>query len=660
MEEEAKNSSKENQPRKYAITSKTDKKLKASKTKKKIGAIFKEFSIKYLIVSLLILALLRRNYSYSNVNLSNERKDNIINHTKKMNLNLRKLVSGEDAAECSSNFPFKNLTSGECIKECDINSLVQNLCELSYKDSNVLYNTFKKDITNFDIRLFNMRTSLELMEKYFSFTIINLEYLKEPISNYYFIKQCLFLLEQNSGFYNSLDDKKVIALMINHYNEYNQINKTIYEYYSSSEYSSPLSKINSSICDSIDYINNTYDDEIFVRINLIEKTSPYNENNLCLDTNPEGYYLDSEDSSCKKCFATCKYCYGYGNDINNNCSECIANYSFLNSSTIKNCYKECPHYFYYDDKKGISYCTENETCPEEFNKLIFEKKKCVKNCDDDDTYKYLFQKRCYEECPQDSFKSENNSDYSCKQSCPKDYPFEIILTQECVKYCPINYYIKNLCILSYKSQELHDNENKNEIYDEEIRMQDLILKNFEASFTSEDYDTSNLDKGEDEVFENEKMKITLTTTKNQMNNMNNKNMTIIDLDECETMLRAKYNLNEDDILYMKKIDINQEGMKIPKVEYDVYSKLSGNHLIKLNLSICEGTKISLLIPTEITEDLDKMNRSSGYYNDICYTATSENGTDISLEDRKKNISMVIKWYVKMIVTFQNIMKIYKK
>ena len=32
--------------------------------------------------------------------------------------------------------------------------------------------------------------------------------------------------------------------------------------------------------------------------------------------------------------------------------------------------------------------------------------------------------------------------------------------------------------------------------------------------------------------------------------------------------------------------------------------------------------------------LDKFNTSSGYYNDICYTTTSDDGTDISLKDRK--------------------------
>ena len=40
------------------------------------------------------------------------------------------------------------------------------------------------------------------------------------------------------------------------------------------------------------------------------------------------------------------------------------------------------------------------------------------------------------------------------------------------------------------------------------------------------------------------------------------------------------------------------------------------------------------IPYIIHKDLDKFNSSSGYYNDICYTTTTEDGTDISLKDRQ--------------------------
>ena len=75
-------------------------------------------------------------------------------------------------------------------------------------------------------------------------------------------------------------------------------------------------------------------------------------------------------------------------------------------------------------------------------------------------------------------------------------------------------------------------------------------------------------------------------------------------------------------------------MKAIKVEYDAYSKLSGNNLEKLNLTKCYNKKIFIYIPIEIKDNIDKLNTSSGYYNDICYTATTNDGTDIILNDRK--------------------------
>jgi hypothetical protein len=112
-------------------------------------------------------------------------------------------------------------------------------------------------------------------------------------------------------------------------------------------------------------------------------------------------------------------------------------------------------------------------------------------------------------------------------------------------------------------------------------------------------------------------------------------MSTIDLGECEDLLRKYYNLTNNETIYMKKLDISQDGMKAKKIEYDVYCQLSGNNLEKLNLTICENTKISINIPIEIVGNIDKFNASSGYFNDICYTSTSDDGTDITLRDRKK-------------------------
>jgi hypothetical protein len=156
----------------------------------------------------------------------------------------------------------------------------------------------------------------------------------------------------------------------------------------------------------------------------------------------------------------------------------------------------------------------------------------------------------------------------------------------------------------------------------------------EKYFTSDNYNFTKLIGSEDEMRTIKKLKITLTSLKNQNNNKST-NKTTIDLGFCEILLKDFYNISYNDTLFLKIIEITQEGMKIPKVEFDIYSNLSGNCLEKLNLSICKNNEISLYIPVIIEDDsLDIYNSSSDYYNDICYPATSKSGTDIILNDRK--------------------------
>ena len=89
--------------------------------------------------------------------------------------------------------------------------------------------------------------------------------------------------------------------------------------------------------------------------------------------------------------------------------------------------------------------------------------------------------------------------------------------------------------------------------DEEIEYYDYLLKTIENIFT-ENYDTSKIDDGQDEVITTGKMTLTLTTSQNQRNNINN-NMTSIDLGECETLLKNEYHISSNETIYIKKIDI---------------------------------------------------------------------------------------------------------
>ena len=81
-----------------------------------------------------------------------------------------------------------------------------------------------------------------------------------------------------------------------------------------------------------------------------------------------------------------------------------------------------------------------------------------------------------------------------------------------------------------------------------------------------------------------------------------------------------------------KIDIQKEGSLVPIVEYELYEIKNKS---KLNLDICNDITIEILLPVlHVEDDLFKHNSSSKYYTDICYTYTTENGTDIILNDRK--------------------------
>ena len=144
----------------------------------------------------------------------------------------------------------------------------------------------------------------------------------------------------------------------------------------------------------------------------------------------------------------------------------------------------------------------------------------------------------------------------------------------------------------------------------------------------------NLTQGDkkDIVYEENGISIQLTTTDNQNNN-EYYNISTISLGECEDKLKEYYQIEKDLPLLIFKIDVFEEGLLVPKIEYEIYNPLTRE---KLNLSVCIDIKIDLAIPVSINEDdLYKYDSKSDYYNDVCFTYTSDNGTDVSLQDRKK-------------------------
>ena len=413
---------------------------------------------------------------------------------------------------------------------------------------------------------------------------------------------------------------------------------------------------NSFLNENILYLNCNFDYDIINEIKCYTKniSIPFNlcqtcGNNYLQLYNSNDQYHSNEYINCTKqisCYFSCKTCEKEGNITYHNCLECNDNYNYiLNISNTKNCYNNCLNYFYYNEKINISFCTENNECPKEYDKLIPDIRKCISNCSNDEYYKYEFNNRCYNICPSNSIERINTKilngisygKYFCKPKCNEETPFEMVKLQKCVKYCNPIYLEDGSCFLDYLDNIVNKDENKTEESkkEEEIKKKDLILNNFEKSFTSENYNTSGIENGKNDVYKYGEFTITFTTTDNQKNNkIINDNITTINLGKCEDVLRKEYNISNNTKIFMKKIDIAIEGMKIPKIEYDVYCKLNGTNLIKLNISVCKNFKIDLSIPVEINEDIEKLNSSSDYYNNLCYPATSDSGTDIILSDRK--------------------------
>ena len=247
---------------------------------------------------------------------------------------------------------------------------------------------------------------------------------------------------------------------------------------------------------------------------------------------PQGYYLDKEDFFYKKCYNSCKKCNISGSELYHNCIECKYNYDYIIQYEIyKNCFINCSYYYYFDEIISQLFCTHGLQCVGKYNKFILGTNQCIDDCKK--VSKYKFRKICYSVCPNGSYKSESKS-FFCEVICNEEKPFELIENQECVNNCSLNLLKKDLCIIKYvskqnknnKKEEIKPKENnsekeENNSEEKDIKAHDVILENFEIGFTSENYDTVDLDQGQDEIFQNEKMTVTLTTSDNQKHNDNN-------------------------------------------------------------------------------------------------------------------------------------------
>ena len=343
---------------------------------------------------------------------------------------------------------------------------------------------------------------------------------------------------------------------------------------------------------------------------------------------PENYYF--ENNIYKQCYKSCKYCTKKGDDSKHLCLSCLKDYNYgikmdLSDNKTINCYPNCPYYYYFNES-GEYTCTLEPKCPNEFDKLVDGHKRCVKQCDnipDIPNRKYEFRKVCYEQCPPDKSFNETKDDYFCKITCPFEAPFEMVEKQICVNNCTIMERYYGLCRTNYKGNRSND-----EVQDKVLaNLEDDIIDTFDYRFLNENI--SIVLEEIDNTYE------IVTTNKKE----SDPRTSDIQLGNCENTLKSYYDIPKEKPLYLLKLDAKREGMQNPKVEYLVFYPLYGGlKLEQLDLSLCEGDGVTLLFSANLTDDEDLYNKNSGYYNDVCYTYTSDDGTDIPIQIRQQQFA----------------------
>ena len=235
--------------------------------------------------------------------------------------------------------------------------------------------------------------------------------------------------------------------------------------------------------------------------------------------------------------------------------------------------------------------------------------------------------------------SLNNSNCEiCENIC------ETYLDNTCsCKSCPTNYFLENnKCEIISDTLEVNEDFyffghykgiNESLLILRTINLtniDNIILNELRLKMINGFIDIPNIDIGNYFYLQGQRTKFIIATTENKEINIS----TTIDLGSCEDKLKSNITSSNNNI-YILYIEMIEENMKVPIIGYEIYYQNNRGELENMDLNVCKDIKINKSVSVNITgENLDKYNSSSGYYNDICYTCTSDNGTDITLSDRR--------------------------
>ena len=391
------------------------------------------------------------------------------------------------------------------------------------------------------------------------------------------------------------------------------------------------------------------------------------------------------------CYKMCKTCSRAGYDENNmNCLTCYEEYGDYMGEYNK-CYeKQCNNLYYKD--KGKKICIEEDSCPDGYPILNATTKEC------ENTDKILTEEPTFEQtsstqpstgsttpastaltsstnpessdsinestAPNDdeSSSTTQTSALSTQPSTPSTQPSSSSTHADINESdeSPTNIMDDKSHYTSTNEEPHTDSKSSetNKVENDDIAYQqvmniinelvgqeniDQINKTYSVlSDSIKNGDISSFSK--DVTITGTNITYQITTSDNQKNSDHNTNISVIDLGECEKIIKRNIS-NEDDPtpLLILKIDVKKGKSKTTAVEYEVYNPYTRG---KIDLSICANTNIVIYAPVDLNnkeillydelsgQGYDLFDVNNSFYIDPCAPYTSSNGTDVSLEDRK--------------------------
>ena len=276
----------------------------------------------------------------------------------------------------------------------------------------------------------------------------------------------------------------------------------------------------------------------------------------------------------------------------------------------------------YDNRCIINNCSNKYNYDERV--IIYHNKKCIKDCVYDPEYKYRYKNYCYNECPLGTHSNVDNI-YLCEKNiydCFKEYPFIIKEDNTCADECSCIDFFNDICTVNKIN-----NESQSLLFAN-------IIKGIEDGLINDLIDEY-LTKGEDLIKEENNAIYQLSSSLNTKNEKNRK-ISFINLTDCEKFLKEKYNILEDEQLFIFKTELYFDGLLMPLIDYEIFDL---KNKTKLNLNYCKDNniEINMIMKVSINENiLFEYIPNSSYYTDICNIINDDE--DITLYDRKNNFN----------------------